>query len=81
MSPEKNQHSSNVQLVCNRVVAQWPGSTHEARILDKSVLERQFEEGRHEGILLGDSGYLYRSWLMTPFTNLASRSQASGLSI
>lgn len=81
----KNQHSINVQLVCDHenkitnVVAQWPGSTHDARILDESVLAREFEEGRHKGILLGDSGYPCRPWLMTPFRNPANRSQASGL--
>uniref|UniRef100_A0A3B3T239 DDE Tnp4 domain-containing protein n=1 Tax=Paramormyrops kingsleyae TaxID=1676925 RepID=A0A3B3T239_9TELE len=60
----KNQYSINVQLV-----SQWPGSTHDARILDESILAREFEEGRHKGILLGDSGYPCRSWLMTPFRN------------
>nr|XP_023674188.1 putative nuclease HARBI1 [Paramormyrops kingsleyae] len=79
----KNQYSINVQLVCNHenkitnVVAQWPGSTHDARILDESILAREFEEGRHKGILLGDSGYPCRSWLMTPFRNSANSSQAS----
>ena len=44
-------------------VGQWPGSTHDARIdlLDESNLAREFEEGIHKGILLGDSGYPCRA--------------------
>ena len=44
----KNLHSINVQLVCNHVnkitnvVAQWPGSTHDARRLEESNLAREF---------------------------------------
>ncbi len=48
------------------VVAQWPGCTNDARILNNSELARRFEEGRLRGILLGDSGYPLKTWLMTP---------------
>ncbi|XP_072166404.1 putative nuclease HARBI1 [Diadema setosum] len=68
----KGKHSINVQIVCDwkykitNVVARWPGSTHDSRILRNSVLERRFREGELEGILVGDSGYRLQTWLMTP---------------
>uniref|UniRef100_A0A8C1LQH5 DDE Tnp4 domain-containing protein n=1 Tax=Cyprinus carpio TaxID=7962 RepID=A0A8C1LQH5_CYPCA len=71
----KNFHSINVQLICDpdckitNVTAEWPGSTHDARVLSESNIYRSFENGSHRGLLLGDSGYPCRSWLMTPFRN------------
>ncbi|XP_033995593.1 putative nuclease HARBI1 [Trematomus bernacchii] len=68
----KGYHSINVQIVCNSdmgivdLVARWPGSTHDARILRESALQREFEAGRVNGLLLGDSGYPLKRWLMTP---------------
>lgn len=66
-------HSINVQLVVDAssrirsVVAKWPGSVHDARMLSESGLAEQFDSGRRQGIILGDSGYPCRPWLMTPF--------------
>lgn len=66
-------HSINVQLVVDAssrirsVVAKWPGSVHDARILAESGLAEKFDSGRRQGILLGDSGYPCRPRLMTPF--------------
>eukprot|EP00057_Strongylocentrotus_purpuratus_P015455 XP_011669929.1 PREDICTED: putative nuclease HARBI1 [Strongylocentrotus purpuratus] len=57
----KNRHSINVQLICgpdfliSNVVARWPGSTHDSRILQMSRLARKFEQREYKGILLGDS--------------------------
>ncbi|XP_049430488.1 putative nuclease HARBI1 [Epinephelus fuscoguttatus] len=48
------------------LVARWPGSTHDARILRESALYQDFEAGRVTGLLLGDSGYPLKRWLMTP---------------
>ena len=68
----KGYHSINVQIACDSdmsiidLVARWPGSTHDARILRESALHREFEAGRGNGILLGDSGYPLKRWLMTP---------------
>lgn len=68
----KGYHSLNVQLVCNSdmtiidLVARWPGSTHDARILRESALYQDFEAERVNGLLLGDSGYPLKRWLMTP---------------
>ena len=70
----KGRYSINVQLICDsngritNVVARWPGSTHDSRILQASRVGQLFEGGRLEGILLGDSGYPVRPWLMTPLS-------------
>ena len=53
------------------VVAKWPGSVHDARILRRSPLFEAFESNRNPvtGFMLGDSGYMLRDWLLTPLTN------------
>ena len=52
-------------------VARWPGATHDARILRESQLFTSMEaEPRPiQGVLLGDSGYMLREWLLTPILN------------
>ena len=68
-------HSINVQVACDAnyclldVVAQWPGSTHDSRILHQSALKQLFERGIvPQGChMLGDSGYPCLTWLLTPF--------------
>lgn len=57
------------------VVAKWPGSTHDSRILRESTLGDQFERREHNGILLGDSGYPCKTWLLVPFANPNNRPQ------
>lgn len=71
----KGYHSINVQIVfdaCYRitdVVAMWPGSVHDARILSESALNNGFETGIVPAgcHLLGDSGYPCKKWLLTPY--------------
>lgn len=71
----KRFHSINVQLVFNakyRIInclANWPGSVHDARILRESGLSRKFENNQipRGCILLGDSGYPCKPWLLTPY--------------
>ncbi|XP_052000928.1 putative nuclease HARBI1 [Xyrauchen texanus] len=71
----KKTHSINTQIVFDAnftildVVAKWPGSTHDSRILMESGLRQLFERrhvppGCH---LVGDSGYTCKSWLLTPY--------------
>ncbi len=68
-------HSINVQGICDangrllNVVADWPGSTHDSRILQMSHIGMAFASGRREGILIGDSGYAGSHWLLTPLLN------------
>lgn len=66
-------HSINAQLVvdassrAHSVVVKWPGSVHDARIFAASGLAVKFDSSHRQGIILGDSGYPRRPWLMTPF--------------
>ncbi|XP_050734738.1 putative nuclease HARBI1 [Eriocheir sinensis] len=71
----KGYHSMNVQVVFDAnyrildILAKWPGSVHDARILNSSGLSRLFDggyvpAGSH---LLGDSGYPCKTWLLTPY--------------
>ncbi|XP_067684846.1 putative nuclease HARBI1 [Haliotis asinina] len=60
------------------IVARWPRSTHDSRILSQSGLFRLMESnnlpaGCH---LLGDSGYPSKRWLLTPFLRPEPGSQA-----
>ena len=70
----KGFHSLNIQLICDshflirNVVARWPGSCHDSRILQESAVWDMFEQ-HATGVLLGDSGYPQKTWLMTPYRN------------
>ena len=71
----KGFHSLNCQFTCTSdlrftsVVARWPGSCHDSRIFRESRLCAQFEEGRLQGVLVGDAGYPLLPFLMTPVNN------------
>ncbi|KAG0427546.1 hypothetical protein HPB47_025404 [Ixodes persulcatus] len=66
-------HSINVQLVVDarsrilNVVAKWPGSVHDSYVLSQSSVGENFATGAYGGLLIGDSGYPCRPWLMVPF--------------
>lgn len=68
-------HSINIMVVCGPNLeffyasARWPGSVHDARVLRRSSLLQQWENGWRpfpHAVLLGDSGYGLRKWLITP---------------
>ncbi|KAI5740980.1 hypothetical protein M8J76_009211 [Diaphorina citri] len=76
------KHSLNCMVVCGPqreffyVSARWPGSLHDARVLRNSSLWGDMEEGWRpfpNGIILGDSAYPRKSWLMTPVNQNPNR--------
>lgn len=72
-----------LQVICDAellfidVIAKWPGSVHDARILRESALFEAFEQNPKpiQGLLLGDSGYMLRDWLITPLLNPLTRQE------
>ncbi|VDI71132.1 putative nuclease HARBI1 [Mytilus edulis] len=74
----KNFASINVQAVCNhegkftQITADWPGSVHDSHIFKTSSICKHLEDnhkGLVDGVLLGDSGYMCRPFLLTPYNN------------
>ncbi|WAR10602.1 HARB1-like protein, partial [Mya arenaria] len=67
----KGFHAINCQAVASSdlrfidIVAKWPGSSHDAGVFDNSVL-KDYLEADLEAVLLGDSGYPLRRYLITP---------------
>ena len=71
-------HSLNVQVIVNYasqliiIVAKWPGSVHESTVLTESSVKTYFEKPNNDnakGLLLGDSGYTCKPWILTPYRN------------
>ncbi|XP_063889741.1 putative nuclease HARBI1 [Scylla paramamosain] len=81
----KRYHSINVQVVCDAkyrllgILARWPGSVHDARILDESGLKGLFERNEvpRGCYMLGDSSYPCKNWLLTPYLNHLPGPQAN----
>ena len=77
----KGFYSINVQvigdanLLVRNIVARWPGSTHDSRIFDNSVIADKFENGEIDGILVGDNGYALKPYLLTPLLNPTTPAQ------
>ena len=54
------------------IVARWPGSTHDSFVFNNSRIGQRLEGQPHSlenGLLLGDSGYPCKPFLMTPYLN------------
>ncbi|XP_069997619.1 putative nuclease HARBI1 [Penaeus vannamei] len=53
-----------------------PGSAHDARIFNESLLCEKLRSGSYKCFLLGDSGYPCRSYILTPFGNPSTDKQS-----
>ncbi|XP_063623004.1 putative nuclease HARBI1 [Cydia splendana] len=80
----KGYMSINVQAVCNArliitdLVARWPGSAHDERIFSASRRNAIFEMGTYnDSLLVADSGYMNRSYLMMPLDRTQTNEEAS----
>ncbi len=79
----KNYTSLNVSAACDfrrkfvHLVARWPGRSHDSWILRQSNLWDAFEMGQVTGVVLGDSGYPSRKWLLTLYLNPQTDAQKS----
>ena len=58
-------------------VVKWPGSVHDARIMRECPGFGLFETVPRplDGFILGDSGYMLREWLLTPYIHAANAPQ------
>lgn len=72
----KGYFSLNVQVVgdadlrIRNIVARWSGSTHDQTIFNNSSIKAQFEGNEFgNSIMLGDSGYALKKYLITPILN------------
>lgn len=72
----KQFFSINVQTICDsnlqiqNIVCRWPGSAHDANIFKNSIIRSKFEHGlMGNNLLVGDSGYPLKKYLMTPLSN------------
>ncbi|CAC5400558.1 HARBI1 [Mytilus coruscus] len=72
----KGFHSVNVQGICDQnclftnVSANWPGSCHDAHVFKTSAVGIHLQDqytSIEQGVVLGDSGYPCRPFLLTPF--------------
>lgn len=75
----KNYHSINVQLICDsnlRIIninARYPGSTQDLFIWNNSnicpIMQELHRRYPYNFVLLGDSGYALRPWMLTPISD------------
>lgn len=72
----KGYFSFNVQAICDSqlkiwdIVCRWPGSAHDANIFRNSIVRARFENGEFgDNLLVGDSGYGNKPYLITPLSN------------
>lgn len=72
-------HSMKVQTICDAklkiqsIVARWPGSVENSTIFRNSQLKCRFENGEFgDDVLLGDSSFDTRSYLITPILSTTS---------
>lgn len=64
------------ELKIRDIVSRWPGSSHDQTIFSNSRLQGRFESNEFgNAILLGDSGYGLKKYLITPVANPRSNAE------
>jgi hypothetical protein len=81
----KQFFSINVQTIADadlkirNIVARWPGASHDAHIFRNSKVFRSFETGTFgyngSAVLVGDSGYPIKPYLITPLQNVNNQAE------
>ncbi|XP_031329213.1 putative nuclease HARBI1 [Photinus pyralis] len=78
----KQFFSFNVQAVCDadlrfiNIVARWQGSAHDSTIFNNSRLRARLEQNEFDGcVIVGDSGYAVKPYLLTPLSNPHTREE------
>ncbi|KAJ8912380.1 hypothetical protein NQ315_014748 [Exocentrus adspersus] len=78
----KGFFSLNVQAVCDAncmfqdVVCRWPGSTHDSQIFLNSHIRARCENNDFDDyVLVGDSGYAVKKYLITPLAEPITRAE------
>ena len=71
-------HNYFISGMFTNIVARWPGSTHDSFIFSDSQIGQQLnaqQQSLEDGLLLGDSGYPCKPYLMTPYLNPGTNNQ------
>ncbi|RZC41630.1 DDE Tnp 4 and/or Plant tran domain containing protein [Asbolus verrucosus] len=78
----KRYFSLNLQNICDSklkiryIIARWPGFVHDSTTFNDSPLPVEFEMGTYNnGVLIGDGGYPYKPYLLTPILNPSNASE------
>lgn len=78
----KQYFSLNVQTISDaglkirNIVARWPGSAHDSNIFRNSNVSGFFERGVFgDSVLIGDSGYPIKPYLITPLQQVRTNSE------
>ncbi|CAH1981278.1 unnamed protein product [Acanthoscelides obtectus] len=78
----KGFFSYNVQVICDatlkiqNIVCRWPGASHDANIFANSRVRALFETGHFgDSLLVADSGYGIKPYLITPLSRPETQSQ------
>lgn len=78
----KGFFSFNVQAICDAtcmfrdIVCRWPGASHDSHIFANSRVRARFERGDFgESVLVGDSGYGVKRYLITPLPDPQTRGE------
>lgn len=68
----------DAKLCLRNVIARWPGSVHDSTIFNDSPLCAQLERGDFGTmVIVGDSGYPCRPYLLTPVLNPRTPAEAT----